>query len=439
MRRGGEYNYFKDFTSKLNGYIFMGTSHQLIVAGNSIYSMKFEVEPWLMSIFRESDKHVFTRKSSEAVGWYHSGDDYDETAYVYSNTISNIKQRLDVMGFSLNKIREEFNSIVQEQIENVEGRRAQRDLPDLDVLKKYTFDDWLTAFKIILGSSPEDSSIINASSLAEYISSPMSEGLDTFPANNFLSYLRIYLEACPKNDDLVYLDITYLVENNFYYPEDKICESALESLRAEYSAYQKIIVLTEGSIDSLILNRSLQLLYPHIYEYYSFMDFDVSNAAGGANILANSLKSFIGSGISNRVLALFDNDTAARVSVKALQTIDIPNNIKVLHYPYLDFAKMYPTIGPSGESEVDINGLAGGIELYLGLDVLTIQGSLSPIQWKGYDDSLREYQGEIQNKKSIQKAFFDKLQKCTDDPRQIENTDWSSMRLIFHTIFSSFS
>jgi hypothetical protein len=419
----------------------MGTSHQLIVAGHSIYSMKYAVEPWLMSLFRESDKHVFTRKSSEAVGWYHSGDDYEETAYVYSNTISNIKQRLDVMGFSFRNIRDEFDLVVQEQIENIEGKRAQRtDLPDLEILKRYTFDNWVDAFKFILANDIKKENLPESMpELVRYLFSNYSTGLEEFPHADFLSYLRVYLEACPNESDLVYLDITYLVENNFYYPEDKVCELALESLSTEYSPYQKIIVLTEGSTDSLILNRSVKILYPHLYGYYSFMDFGLSNAAGGANTLVNNLKAFIGAGISNRVLALFDNDTAARVSTKALQSIEIPNHIRVLHYPNLDFAKKYPTVGPSGESEIDINGLACSIELYLGLDVLAINGSLSPIQWKGYDDSLRQYQGEVQNKKSIQKAFFDKLQKCTDDPRQVENTDWSSMRLIFQTIFSSFS
>jgi len=231
----------------------------------------------------------------------------------------------------------------------------------------------------------------------------------------------------------------YHLPNDFYYPDVKVCESALELLSAEYSAYQKIIVLTEGSTDSFILDKSLQLLFPHLHGYYSFMDFGLSNAAGGANTLVNNLKAFIGAGISNRVLALFDNDTAARVSTKALQSIDIPNNIRVLHYPNLDFAENYPSIGPNGESEININGSACSIELYLGIDVLTIDGKLSPIQWKGYDDSLKQYQGEIQNKKSIQKAFFDKLQQCTDDPKLIENTDWSSMRLIFQTIFNTFS
>jgi hypothetical protein len=420
----------------------MGTSHQLIVAGRSVYSMKYEVEPWLMSIFRESDKCVFTRKSSEAIGWSHGGDDYEESAYIYANTIRNIKQRLDVMGFSLRLIRDEFNSVIREQIENIEGKRAQRsDLPDLEILKKYTFDNWVDAFKFILANNIEKDNNLsdNAPELVRYLFSSDSTGLEDFPHEDFLSYLRFHLEACPDENALVYLDITYLVENDFYYPEDEVCKTALERLRAEYSVYQKIIVLTEGSSDSLILSRALQLLYPHLYEYFSFMDFGMSNAAGGANILAGNLKAFIGSGISNRVLALFDNDTAARVSIKALQTINIPNNFKILHYPNLSFAKKYPTVGPSGESEIDINGLACSIELYLGVDVLTINNKFSPIQWKGYEASLGQYQGEIQNKKLIQKNFFDKLDECTADPKKIDTTDWDSMKLIFKTMFDAFS
>ncbi len=419
----------------------MGTSHQLIVAGQSVYSMNSEVEPWLLSIFRESDKRVFTRKSSEAIGWVHSGEDYDETAYVYSNSIKNVKQRLDVMGFSIHEIRDEFNSVVREQIENVEGKRAQRsDLPELEILKRYNFDNWLDAFKFVLANNIEKDNLPeNAPELVKYFFSKYSPGFEGFPHEHFLSYLRVYLETCPDENALVYLDITDLIENDYYYPEDKVCELGLENLASEYSPYQKIIVLTEGSTDSQILNGSLQLLYPHLYGYYSFMDFGVSNAAGGANILVNNLKAFIGSGISNRVVALFDNDTAARVSIKALQTIDIPNNIKVLHYPNLDFAKNYPSIGPNGTSENNVNGSACSIELYLGLDVVTIDGKLSPIHWKGYDDSLKQYQGEIENKKTIQKNFFTKLEQCTNDSKLIEKTDWSSMRLIFQTIFNAFS
>jgi len=419
----------------------MGTSHQLIVDGQSIYSMKYEVEPWLLCIFRESDKRVFTRKSSEAIGWEHSGEDYDETAYVYANSIQNIKQRLDVMGFSIRKVQDEFNMVVREQIENIENKRAQRsDLPDLEILKRFDFDNWLEAFKFVLANNTrKDNLPENAPELAKYLFSNYSERLEEFPHEEFLSYLRIYLEACPDEKALVYLDITYLVENNFYYPEDKVCEQGLERLTLGYSPYQKIILLTEGSTDSQILNGSLQLLYPHLYGYYSFMDFGLSNAAGSASQLVNNLKAFIGAGISNRVIALFDNDTAAKVHTKALQTINTPNNIKVLHYPDLEFAKHYPSVGPNGKSENNINGLACSIELYLGLDILTIDGTLSPVHWKGYDDSLKQYQGEIENKKTIQKNFFAKLEQCKNDSRLIEKMDWSSMQLIFQSIFNAFS
>ena len=37
----------------------------------------------------------------------------------------------------------------------------------------------------------------------------------------------------------------------------------------------------------------------------------------------------------------------------------MPGNIKVLHYPPLEFLRSYPTVGPTGELVMDINGLAG--------------------------------------------------------------------------------
>jgi len=213
----------------------------------------------------------------------------------------------------------------------------------------------------------------------------------------------------------------------------------LQVLQEEYSSFQKIIVLTEGSIDSMVLEKSLQLLYPQLHEYYSFMDFGNSNASGGASTLVANIKAFIGSGIANRVVALFDNDTAAKVAMKGLRDVNIPNNFKILQYPDLEFTRNYPCIGPTGESEVDINGLACSIELYLGVDTLSVGGKKQPVQWKGYDESIGQYQGEIQNKKLIQKVFFDKYEKCSTNRSLIEKTDWESLRLIFQKIFDAFA
>lgn len=164
---------------------------------------------------------------------------------------------------------------------------------------------------------------------------------------------------------------------------------------------QKIIVLTEGSTDTLILSRSLDALYPHLRDFYSFVDFTASNLAGGAGALVSTIKAFIGLGIQNRTVALFDNDTAARDALRALSSVTLPDNIKIVQLPALDFARDYPTVGPQGRTNMDINGLACSIELYLGSDVLADrEHGFVPIQWKGYNQTLGQYQGEILNKKS---------------------------------------
>ena len=68
--------------------------------------------------------------------------------------------------------------------------------------------------------------------------------------------------------------------------------------------------------------------------------------------------------------------------------------------------RSYPTLGPSGNTEMDVNGLAASIELYLGRDVLTQDdGSLTPVQWKGYNETVGQYQGEVMRKAQLQHAF----------------------------------
>ena len=62
---------------------------------------------------------------------------------------------------------------------------------------------------------------------------------------------------------------------------------------------------------------------------------------------------------------------------------------------------------------MDVNGLAGSVELYFGLDVLRQhEGGLTPVQWRGYNQTLRQYQEELINKTALQKAFQRKLEIC---------------------------
>ena len=134
---------------------------------------------------------------------------------------------------------------------------------------------------------------------------------------------------------------------------------------------------------------------------------------GGAGALANMVKSFSGAGVSNRVIALFDNDTAGKLALQNLKGIALPANIKAFTLPPIEIARSYPTLGPSGISVMDINGMACGIELYLGTEVLTgADGNLMPVQWKGYDVKLRQYQGELLAKGEVLDRFREKIAVC---------------------------
>jgi len=95
--------------------------------------------------------------------------------------------------------------------------------------------------------------------------------------------------------------------------------------------FKKIIILTEGKTDTKYLKKTISLLHPHLKDNYHFMNFNELSLNGSASYLVHTIKSFIGSGINNKIIALFDNDTAGLGEINNLKKIKIPDNIKVLH------------------------------------------------------------------------------------------------------------
>lgn len=74
----------------------MGTYCELYIADYPVYSAKSEIDPIVMTIFRENDKRTFKRSVSagNSLVW---GDLKDEerieTVYEYSNSVANVRQR----------------------------------------------------------------------------------------------------------------------------------------------------------------------------------------------------------------------------------------------------------------------------------------------------------------------------------------------------------
>jgi hypothetical protein len=151
------------------------------------------------------------------------------------------------------------------------------------------------------------------------------------------------------------------------------------------------------------------------------------------------VKAFAAAGIMNRVIALFDNDSAAESAIRSLSSVSLPKNIVIRKYPDIQLAENYPTLGPSGVVSMSVNGLAGSIELYLRNDVLRDEsGNLMPIQWRGYEKGVNKYQGEILNKSNLHTKFDQKLKICETDPSRISSFDWNGICAILNTMRTAF-
>lgn len=430
----------------------MGTYTDLTVANYPLITSKSEVVPEAMTVFRETDRSVFTRRVSErnVVVWGEPEDpanEKTETAIEYSCETGKVIDRLNVMGFTLQRVQKEFETGLHSELEKfqswAEDGECESFLDDWDFLKTLTFDQYSNSFSEVISQRlrPVPFDDYNREGLnptTKYILGENDDYLFGFPASDVRLLIRLVCDLVPADSNVVQ-DLTELVSAGYYGEGEPVAENAIKALRAGHPQNSPRIILTEGSTDRSILREALAILYPHLSPYYSFLDFDTSRSQGGAGHLVSLVKAFAAAGITNRVIALFDNDTSAHEATSALKRIGLPPNIVFRHYPELETLRSYPTLGPNGLTRLDINRLAASIELYLGEDILRGDGnSLVPIQWKGYSETLRQYQGEVLRKTALQNAFFEKVARCRRDPNTLKATDWSGLSAILEEVFRAF-
>ena len=431
----------------------MGTYTDFTVSGFTVVSSKSAVVPELMTVFRESDRSQYRRHAEsgatltgEELGATHP-DDIEEVVE-YSCQVGKAIERLNIMGFTLARARRDFEGGRTHEVEKYES--WMEDDPshgswtdELQLLRSLSFDMYLDALRTVVSEKIYSYSVdANRKKLLSPVQKHIVEGSDEhlfgFFAEDARCLVRAVCEVAPR-DQLVTQDISQLVSGGYYGPDTEVCTESIQALVAGHPENSKQIILTEGSTDASILQRALDLLYPHLSDYYSFLDFESTRSPGGAGHLVSLIKAFSATGITNKVIALFDNDTAAKDARRALTTLSLPRNICIRAYPNLAMLQSYPTLGPSGNTELDVNGLAASIELYLGRDILTQEdGSLTPVQWKGYNETLGQYQGEVMRKAQLQHAFDAKADAARAGSASLANGDWSGLSAIAQVIFTAF-
>ena len=232
-----------------------------------------------------------------------------------------------------------------------------------------------------------------------------------------------------KEDDIAVLDISDLVEGGWLNDELENTDSDFLIPQDEFIP-EIPIILTEGITDIETLKKALHVIYPKLESNVRFLDTSFRPETNAAAVV-KMIKSFAAAGINNRILAILDNDAAASEAMTNLPRI-LPNNIKVIQYPELDLMTSYPTIGPQGEINMNINGLAGSIEMYMGKDILTgNDGNLELVQWGGYMNRVKKYQGSLINKDAVGSRFKGK------DAAHVNK--WQDLRYLWDYIIDNLS
>lgn len=422
----------------------MGSYCELYLDGYQIDTTKSYIHPFWSCIFKERDR--ISRQ-------VHFSEYYTEALFdadlvptnEYSATVETIKRRLELLGYTLDKTKMRYSLRLKEKIEEAEESFADYpadyfslDLKYLKQLQSGGFNYWVEIAKEIMferkiqhwdierGESKDTDICIWA--VDNYEDPYMG-----FPEESYGYFLRAALEATENSARLV-LDITSLVYAGYYEEDEPVCDNTAKGHVNSTVEFEKIILLTEGSTDSTILSGALNLLYPDLADYFSPMDFGPMKPEGGISALERTVKSFAAAGINNKIIAIFDHDAAGHGAIQRLATVPLPQNIRIISLPELPFAKSYPTIGPQGNTSEDVNGRACSIELYLGRDILTENGTLVPVIWKGFEQKVKAYQGEVDDKNNIQNRFYDKL-KQAENNGYTDELDWSGLQLIFESIF----
>jgi hypothetical protein len=424
--------------------LFSGDERQIFFSEKGLPPAEF------LTVFRPCD-----RAYPEFTSGFEDSDEPYIPSLAYVLSVPRLTERLEVMGFTVPRLEENLERCLKTNRAELDRRIAAYEEEEMSLLSYYrklkrqrktlehlTLRRWVNSmrtFRTREGLSPFliPKGTTGLTALQRHMLNKDDEyewyyfGL---PVSDLRHLLRAIM-LCADEHEEVLLDLSEIEGDYFEEGDEPVRDAIAETIRVG-RVCEKILVLTEGRTDTRILSKSLAVLYPHLADLYSFLDYEAFNLGGGTGNLASLVKGLAGVGIGNRVIALFDNDSAGAVQANEVRKLNLPDNFRILTLPDLKFAKRYPTVGPNGTLRTDINGCACGIELYLGTAALTGEdGLLTPVQWGGYEAKVKRYQGELTDKKGVEERFL----KSLDGPDLPNEDNLASMRAVLQMMFTAFA
>lgn len=339
----------------------------------------------------------------------------------YSRKLSTIKKRLDLLGYDINSIEQMFNEQIQfyqrhdykisMSFTDFCNVILELDISEIDTVSienEYVdYDPGEFVRRCIMEEPHIKSAFI------KYFFNGKEEQYHDFKwdISDFLESLDPYLilRILAENPNNLEFDVNWFYSD--YLASEGLCESQnnYQSNNSEITSFlpidKKILIVTEGSTDSDILRKTINVLYPEVSDFFNFIDMKQNYPFTGVGELCKFCKGLCKINILNNVIVIFDNDTAGVEKYNyCTQLLQKPKSLVIITLPdYPEFSRML-TYGPQGQTIEDINGRAVAIECFLDFDSVQKR---THIRWTSYNRDINQYQGELEDKDRYTKRFHE--------------------------------
>ena len=360
---------------------------------------KFELD-WGKFLREEDYSDLFGSVEVKCLSTYAYDDCIDKVVPIqkngFSRPLKEIKKRLDLLGYNTHSLECIFN--------NAREFFSSRGYDPLITFEE--FSKSLLSLNLSEINTVDSECVYDEFELGEYVrrcifKAPLlmdrfcdGDGIDICFVSEFLENLdpRLTLRILSENVDNLDFDVIWIPT------EDSLIDRTNTTETKDYA----IMIVTEGTSDIRILKRAIDELYPAISDLFDYVDMENYPFTGNGS-LQNFCIGLDRIKIQNNILVLFDNDAAGLESYSVVKEKCKNTNPYILTLPdHVEFEQFF-TIGPQGSSYENINGRAVAIECFL--DFKSVKDTPS-IRWTSYQKKIGQYQGVIENKEELQKAFF---------------------------------
>lgn len=394
----------------------MGTEITLDIGGITLTYSKNHTGIDHGSLFQEKDRKRCKSDQIDYDSFEESDEDPTEMEMAFVRPLGEITPRLELLGFTLDAAKYEYEKSVAEFLEEraiieEESPKEHRDCMTFEEFVQFatehpvaTLDDTFISGidkeseAKVRGRFHKDNRTKRIPFSYDYDSDGYSEA-NYF--GNLIGVLHPYsvLRLLSENKDNLDVDVVWQ-----YGPLVDAGWAKQEEFISGAKRREKFLIATEGVSDTRILKHALSILKPQVEDFFTFVDIEEGHPFSGVGNLVNFARGLIKIDVQNKVVFLFDNDAVGYESYDKLINMQPPSNIRGAMLPELDHFLSFPTKGPEGITNSDINRRAAAIECYLDLKSGSKEEPL--VTWKNHVKSIDMYHGSLNDKANYEKEFL---------------------------------